>query len=72
MRPVSLADDLNNGGTAVQVPATGLYAKMDFLNAMPSLPRIRDDANVQFLLFQTGATTSAGTVMIDFDYGYGG
>ena len=56
----------------IPVPATGLYTKMDFLNAMPSLPRIRDDANIQFLLFQTGATTSAGTVMVDFDYGYGG
>lgn len=56
----------------IPVPATGLYTKIDFLNAFPSLPRIRDGANIQFLLFQTGATTSAGTVMIDFDYGYGG
>lgn len=56
----------------IPIPATGLYTKMDFLNAFPSLPRIRDGANIQFLLFQTGATTSGGTVMIDFDYGYGG
>ena len=56
----------------IPIPATGLYSKMDFLNAFPSLPRIRDGANIQFLLFQTGATTSAGTVMIDFDYGFGG
>lgn len=56
----------------IPVPATGLYTKMDFVNAFPSLPRIRDGANVQFLLFQTGATTSGGTVMVDFDYGYGG
>ena len=56
----------------IPVPATGLYTKIDFLNAFPSLPRIKDGANVQFLLFQTGATTSAGTVMVDFDYGYGG
>jgi hypothetical protein len=56
----------------IPVPATGLYTKMDFLNAFPSLPRIRDGANIQFLLFQTGATTSAGTIMIDFDYGFGG
>ena len=56
----------------IPVPATGLYTKIDFLNAFPSLPRIRDGANIQFLLFQTGATTSAGTIMVDFDWGYGG
>jgi hypothetical protein len=56
----------------IPIPATGLYTKMDFLNAFPSLPRIRDGANIQFLMFQTGATTSAGTIMIDFDYGFGG
>jgi hypothetical protein len=52
--------------------STGLYTKLDFVNAFPSLPRIRDGANIQFLLFQTGATTSAGTIMVDFDWGYGG
>lgn len=56
---------------SIPVPATGLCVKTDFLNAFPSLPRIRDGANVQFLLFQTGATTSGGTVMVDFDYGWG-
>ena len=56
----------------IPVPATGLYSKMDFLNAFPSLPRIRDGANIQFLMFQTGATSSAGSVLIDFDYGFGG
>ena len=56
----------------IPVPATGLYTKVDFLNAFPSLPRIRDGANVQFLLFQTGATTSGGTIMVDFDWAYGG
>jgi hypothetical protein len=56
----------------IPVPATGLYTKMDFLNAFPSLPRIRDGANIQFLMFQTAGTTSAGSILIDFDYGYGG
>ena len=54
------------------LPATGLYSKMDLVNAMPSMRQIKDGANIQFLLFQTGATTSGGTVNIDFDYGYGG
>mgnify|MGYP000025152752 FL=1 len=48
------------------LPATGLYSKMDLVNALPSLPQIKDGANIQFLLFQTGATTSAGTVNVDF------
>ena len=56
----------------IPIPATGLYTKLDFVNAFPSLPRIRDGANIQFLMFQTGATTSAGTIMADFDWGYGG
>jgi len=56
----------------VPVPATGLYNKVDFVNALPSMRKIPDGANIQFLLFQTGATTSAGTVNVDFDYAYGG
>lgn len=56
----------------IPVPATGLYNKVDFVNALPSMRKIPDGANIQFLLFQTGATTSGGTVNVDFDYGYGG
>lgn len=56
----------------IPVPATGLYNKVDFVNALPSLRRIPDGANIQFLLFQTGATSSAGIVNVDFDYAYGG
>jgi hypothetical protein len=56
----------------IPVPATGLYNKVDFVNALPSMRKIPDGANIQFLLFQTGATTSAGVVNVDFDYGYGG
>ena len=56
----------------IPIPATGLYSKVDFVNALPSMRKIPDGANIQFLLFQTGATTSGGTVNVDFDYGYGG
>lgn len=56
----------------IPVPATGLYTKVDFVNALPSMRKIPDGANIQFLMFQTGATTSAGTVFVDFDYAYGG
>lgn len=56
----------------IPVPATGLYNKVDFVNALPSMRKIPDGANIQFLLFQTGATTTAGTINVDFDWGYGG
>lgn len=55
----------------IPVPATGVYSMVDFVNALPSFRKIPDGANIQFLLFQTGATTSAGTVNVDFAYGYG-
>ena len=54
------------------IPATGTYNKSDFVNMIPSLRQIKDGANLQFILFQTGATTTGGTVFVDFDYGYGG
>lgn len=56
----------------VPVPATGLYSKIDFVNAIPSLRQIQDGANLRFIMFQTGATTTGGTIFIDFDYAYGG
>lgn len=56
----------------IPVPATGLYTKVDFVNALPSLRQIKDGANIQFLMFQTGATSQYGTVFVDFDYAYGG
>ena len=59
-------------GPAIPIPATGLYNKYDFASAAPSFPRIRDGANINFLLFQTGRTTSGGTIMCDINYAYGG
>jgi hypothetical protein len=56
----------------IPLPATGLYNKMDLVNSFPSMRKIPDGANIQFLLFQTGATTSGGSINCDFDYGYGG
>ena len=56
----------------IPVPATGLYTKVDFVNALPSMRKIPDGANIQFLMFQTGATTSGSSVFVEFDYAYGG
>lgn len=55
----------------IPVPATGLYTKVDFVNSLPSMRQIKDGANIQYLMFQTGATTSAGIIMVDFDYAWG-
>lgn len=54
------------------IPASGLYSVMDFLNTLPSLPRIRDGACLRFMLFQTGATTTSTPIMLDFNHAYGG
>lgn len=54
----------------IPVPATGLYNMVDFVNTLPSLPRLRNGANVQFLIFATGATTAAATLYANFDYGF--
>lgn len=56
----------------IPIPATGLYNIMDFVNTVPSMPRLKNGANVTFLLFGTGATTSGGTVYANFDMGWGG
>jgi hypothetical protein len=59
-------------GMPIPVPATGLYNLVDFVNTLPSMPRLRNAQNVSFLLFGTGATTSGATVYVNFDYGWGG
>ena len=56
----------------IPMPVTGLHCMTDFLNAMPSLPRIRDGACLRFLLYQTGATSGSSPIFVEMDYGYGG
>ena len=54
----------------IPVPATGLFNLVDFVNTLPSMPRLRNGANLQFLVFATGATTSGATLYTAFDYGW--
>jgi len=56
----------------IPIPATGLYQLVDFVNTLPSMPKLRNGANVSFLLFGTGATTSGATVYANFDYAWEG
>lgn len=53
------------------IPASGVYSMTDFVNQLPSLPRIVDGACLRFLLFQTGATTNNMPLMANFDYAWG-
>ena len=52
------------------IPATGILPERDFVNQLPSLPKIPDGACIRFLLFQTGATTTTSPVNVFADYGW--
>lgn len=56
----------------IPVPASGILTERDFVNQLPSMPKIPDGACLRFLLFQTGATTTTSPVMVSADYAYGG
>lgn len=56
----------------IPIPANGILTERDFVNQLPSLPRIRDGACLRFLLFQTGATTNTSPVNVYADYAWGG
>jgi hypothetical protein len=58
-------------GLAIPLPATGLYNIMDFLNTVPSLPRIKDGANLRLIIYSTGATTSGATVYSQISTAWG-
>jgi hypothetical protein len=53
------------------IPANGVLVERDFVNQLPSLPKIPDGACLRFLLFQTGNTTNNSAVNVFFDYAYG-
>lgn len=57
---------------AIPIVANGIMTERDFLNQLPSLPRIRDGAYLKFLLYQTGATTNNSVLFARGDYGWGG
>jgi hypothetical protein len=56
----------------VPIPASGIMTERDFVNMIPSLPKIPDAACLRFLLFQTGATTTTSPIVVQADYGWGG
>ena len=59
-------------GMPIPVPQTGLFNIFDYVNTLPSMPQLRNGANLTALLYNTGATTSGGTFFSSLDYGWGG
>ena len=59
-------------GQPIPIPATGLFNVFDYLNTLPSLPRLRNGANLTALVYNTGATTIGGTFFMSLDYAWGG
>jgi hypothetical protein len=57
---------------SLPLPANGIMTERDFVNQLPSMPRIVDGAHLMFLLYQTGATTINSPIYITFDYAFGG
>jgi hypothetical protein len=56
----------------IPIPSNGVLTERDFVNQLPSLPKIPDGACLRFMLFNTGATTTTSPVLVTADYGWGG
>ncbi len=56
----------------IPVAATGLFNIFDYVNTLPSYPQRKDGANISFLVYNTGATTSGGTFFASGTYAWGG
>jgi hypothetical protein len=56
----------------ITLPVTGMWSERDLVNQLPSLPRVLDGACLAWLLFGTGATTTASPFTATIDFGWGG
>jgi hypothetical protein len=56
----------------IPVPVSGMWSERDLVNQLPSLPQVMDGACLTWLLFGTGATTTASPVTFALDIGWGG
>lgn len=54
------------------LPATGVWTERDLVNQLVSLPQIDDGACLGWMLFGTGATTTASPFMSVLEVGWGG
>lgn len=56
----------------IPVPVSGMWSERDLVNQLPSLPRVQDGACLKWLLFGTGATTTASPITSAIDFAWGG
>ena len=56
----------------IPLPVTGIMTERDLRSQLVSLPKIDDGACLQWLLFGTGATTTASPFLAVAEYGWGG
>lgn len=56
----------------IMLPATGALSERDLVNQLPSMPRVRDGACLAWMLFGTGATTTASPITTTIDFAWGG
>jgi hypothetical protein len=56
----------------IVLPVTGLLAERDLRSQLVSLPQIEDGACLTWLLFGTGATTTASPFLGTLEFGWGG
>lgn len=56
----------------LSIPVSGMYSERDLLNQLPSLPQVKDDACLVWLMFSTGATTNNSPMTFTLDFGWGG
>lgn len=54
------------------LPATGAAAQLDYINQLPSMPRVRDGACLVWMLFSTGATTNLSPLTSAIEFAWGG
>ncbi len=56
----------------IPIPVSGMWSERDLLNQLPSLPQVQDGACLVWLLFGTGATTTASPITFAIDFGWAG
>lgn len=56
----------------ITLPVTGMWSERDLLNQLPSMPEVKDGACLVWLLFGTGATTTASPFNAALDFAWGG
>lgn len=55
----------------IPIPASGIHSVVDLVNSLPSMAKIPDGACIQFMLFNTGATTANSPLTFESAHAWG-